>query len=366
MNENVNLNENPVVPEEILTDPRTGKTISRKKAAILAIGAGAAGSVLNDMLANPATAEIFVDTDHDGVSDTIVSDTNADGIYEITEEPGNIDNSEALPTQSPWSPNTAPMAPAGTISDDMSFGEAFSAAREELGAGGVFAWRGEYYNTFYEEELNDQNEPQVEFEVTDAHGLEPLDDYETPYVPENEGPGEQEEQSGDPEMVPGMMAADYNVDGVIDEIYVDLNQDGSADAAYSDMNQDGQFTEDEVILIHDPESLTTAEIAADPSMMSVDSNADGVDDILVADVTGDQVADAVGIDQNNDQLIDESEVIILDPEAMGDSGFGPAEVEYSGEVATDMPEDVSEDVLDQMSDDVASLEDNFDEINNWS
>lgn len=366
MNENMNLNDHPVEPEENFTDPRTGKTISRKKAAILAIGAGAAGSMLNDMAANPSAAEIFIDTDHDGLSDTVVSDTNADGIYEVSEETATVGTNGPQPDLPAWSPNTAPIAPAGTVNDEMSFGEAFSAARQELGAGGVFAWHGEYYNTFYAEELNDQNQPQVEFEVTDPHGLEPLDDYDAPYVSEPGDPEGQETQFGEADGDPGIMAADYNADGVVDEIYVDLNQDGSADAAYSDMNQDGQFGEDEVILIHDPEGLAAAEVPADPSMMSVDSNIDGIDDMLVADVTGDQVADAVGIDQNNDQLIDESEIIVLDPQAMGEAEFGPAEVEYSGEVATDMPEDVSEEVLDQMSDDVASLEDNFDEINNWS
>jgi len=177
-----------------------------------------------------------------------------------------------------------------------------------------------------------------------------------------EPPAGQEEAGNSP----GMMAADYNADGVIDEVYVDLNQDGSADAAYADLNEDGVIAEDEVILIHDPEYLDTPETPADPSMMSIDTNMDGIDEVLLVDVSGDQVADAAGIDQNSDQNIEDSEVIILDPEAMEGNEVGPAEVEYSGEVAADMPEDVSEDVLDQMTDDVARLEDNFDEINNWS
>jgi hypothetical protein len=37
-------------------------------------------------------------------------------------------------------------------SDDMSFSEAFAAARAEVGANGVFEWRGGYYGTYYAEE----------------------------------------------------------------------------------------------------------------------------------------------------------------------------------------------------------------------
>jgi hypothetical protein len=248
----------------------------------------------------------------------------------------------------------------------MSFSEAFSAAREELGAGGVFAWHGQYYNTFYAEELNDNNQPVVEYEVTGHHPLDPLEDYDSGPAPANEGSIEQDSPGMEEEGSPDVMAADFDMDGSVDAVYVDLNEDGSADAAYTDLNQDGQITEDEVVLIHDPDNLERPETPSDGSMLSVDTNADGVDDILLADVEGDQVADAVGIDQNSDMQIDESEIIILNPEAMEGTEIQPEEVEYSGEIAADMPEDVSEEVLDQMTDDVANLEDNFDEINNWS
>ena len=38
--------------------------------------------------------------------------------------------------------------------DSLSFADAFAAARAELGAGGVFTWHGQTYNTFYENEWN--------------------------------------------------------------------------------------------------------------------------------------------------------------------------------------------------------------------
>lgn len=41
-----------------------------------------------------------------------------------------------------------------TVSDEMSFGDAFAAARAELGQGGVFEWRGNLYATDTIEEWN--------------------------------------------------------------------------------------------------------------------------------------------------------------------------------------------------------------------
>lgn len=43
-------------------------------------------------------------------------------------------------------------APVAQVSDSMSFSEAFAAARSQVGAGGVFAWRGGVYGTYYETE----------------------------------------------------------------------------------------------------------------------------------------------------------------------------------------------------------------------
>ena len=44
------------------------------------------------------------------------------------------------------------VAVATTVDDSMSFGEAFNAARDEVGAGGVFEWHGYIYSTYTAEE----------------------------------------------------------------------------------------------------------------------------------------------------------------------------------------------------------------------
>lgn len=54
---------------------------------------------------------------------------------------------------------------ATSVNDDMSFNEAFAAARSEVGAGGAFEWRGNMYNTFYAEEWNSMSaEERAEFD----------------------------------------------------------------------------------------------------------------------------------------------------------------------------------------------------------
>ena len=51
-----------------------------------------------------------------------------------------------------WTDGEVPVATS--VSDEMSFSEAFAAARTEVGSGGVFEWHGNIYSTFTEEEWN--------------------------------------------------------------------------------------------------------------------------------------------------------------------------------------------------------------------
>lgn len=46
------------------------------------------------------------------------------------------------------------------VNDEMSFAEAFAAAREEVGAGGAFVWHGEVYGTYTAAEWNAMSEEQ--------------------------------------------------------------------------------------------------------------------------------------------------------------------------------------------------------------
>ena len=95
-------------------------------------------------------------------------DENANGVYDaVVVEPSETEEA-AVETQSeyeaiPVSESTEEPAEFSALEvtatpvsesdfDEMSFSEAFASAREELGAGGVFTWNGNAYNTFYKEE----------------------------------------------------------------------------------------------------------------------------------------------------------------------------------------------------------------------
>jgi hypothetical protein len=63
------------------------------------------------------------------------------------------------------------------------FQKLFPLPAKNWGPGGVFAWQGQYYNTFYAEELDDNNQPVVEYEVTGLHDLETLEEYDSSPAP---------------------------------------------------------------------------------------------------------------------------------------------------------------------------------------
>lgn len=68
---------------------------------------------------------------------------------------------------------------ASSVSDEMSFSEAFAAAREEVGAGGVFEWNGNVYNTYYAEEWENMSEEEKDEFANHLNVMEIPEDDET-------------------------------------------------------------------------------------------------------------------------------------------------------------------------------------------
>jgi len=61
------------------------------------------------------------------------------------------------------------MAVATSVDDSMSFGQAFAAARTEVGPGGLFMWHGNTYGTYYKEEWDAMSAEDKEQYWTDVH-----------------------------------------------------------------------------------------------------------------------------------------------------------------------------------------------------
>ena len=153
-----------------------------------------------------------------------------------------------------------------TVSDDMSFGEAFAAAREQVGAGGVFEWHGGIYGTYYADEWNAMTpEEQAEFgnrvnygagtsSTADVTPETSTHDATEPEVVEavSEEPVPQQDvevQILGVENVPlgdgSSVTMGYAEANGLDVVVVDVDQDGMFDQMYVDVNGDGEVSDNE-------------------------------------------------------------------------------------------------------------------------
>jgi hypothetical protein len=172
---------------------------------------------------------------------------------------------------------------AETVNDDMSFSEAFSAARAELGAGAVFEWRGNVYSTYYAEEWEQMSdEERDEFNnhfswsnASSSSSTDVVEDEQDDELMEVELSGEDVILSSDAQNVESedvlaetvseeAYEAEIEVLGVeydeetgysyaalsIDDqevVVVDVDSDYDVDYVVADFDENGYITEDEVV-----------------------------------------------------------------------------------------------------------------------
>lgn len=199
---------------------------------------------------------------------------------------------------------------AASVNDDMSFGEAFAAARAEIGAGGVFEWNGRLYNTFYVEEWNSMTPAQQSaFQASVAHtvsgdssavatdtatgGTDSTVDADAISVPMEDTDIVNETTSA-PDVVETVAVEDADVAGEVriigvyedtidgQDVYVgamevdgsnvmlvDVDHDEIFDVAVSDLNNDGSIGSDEIADISGSD-LTVNDLAAQAAMEQSD------------------------------------------------------------------------------------------------
>ncbi len=218
-------------------------------------------------------------------SSPAVADTEADAAVTADESADATANAEASAATD--GAQFAPMAHG--VSDSMSFGAAYAAARAEVGTGGVFEWHGRLFNTFTAEEWDAMSsEERADFEGhvdwSAAHPYhaphaqaaatpsvaptEPVNSAHT--VPTSE-PVAAEEQAQQEIQVLGVyqdpasganivpfnvdghdgLAVDVDGDEHLDYVFVDTNDDGVIDQVSVDINGDGSISEDEKLDISD-------------------------------------------------------------------------------------------------------------------
>ncbi len=174
--------------------------------------------------------------------------------------------------------------PVAEVSDDLSFSEAFAAARAEVGPGGVFYWHGGIYGTYYAEEWNAMTDEQkhefaqrVQPEITPEHVTVPTDahpDVAVHHVDANvhQVSNETQEVSSDvSEVTDDIDLSGFEVDsdvhivGVADAdghlvVGYDLDADGGADVALIDIDDTGNISEPDIIMDTDGNMATVGDV----------------------------------------------------------------------------------------------------------
>ena len=194
--------------------------------------------------------------------------------------------------------------PVAQMHNDMSFGEAFAAARAEVGPGGVFIWHGGIYNTYTADEWNamtpqqkndfaQQVNPEVRaHEVptpTDAHpevAAQPATEAEVHTISDNIS----DVQVVSPEVAQSYQSLeteDVHIVGYADAnghlaVGYDVNGDGNADVAIIDMGEEG-LSGDDVVVTRGGDVATVDQIAntpdTDPNQMTAMENPDVAPDM---------------------------------------------------------------------------------------
>lgn len=294
-------NDQPSSEKELSFGHKLGKTAAGFAGGILLGGIATVGTAV-------LTSSAAVDQEDGGAAEgaegaEAVVEGVVGGAEEVVEEmemEKNTDN-DAVVEQSQsetlaWVDDAVEIAQG--VGNEMSFPEAFRAAREEVGAGGAFEWRGNVYSTYTKEEWDGMSaEEKQEYNGHfDWSRYQADAEIETEPMPEPEPEPELvlEPMSGaddveilgldwDPET--GLLVGEMAI-GDTDVYLIDLEpgqDDGTFDVAVVDINGDGEITEDEIIDISEQK-------------LGVDEFADLVDD----NPSGELYAIDKSIDSSND------------------------------------------------------------------
>lgn len=176
-----------------------------------------------------------------------------------------------------------------SMNDELSFSQAFSAARAEVGPGGAFVWRGNIYSTFTQEEWASMSEE----ERSDYHSRIDWSEAGSSSV-SNETDANNENNNDSDRVNGGENAAENsnnNENGEEVEVVV-VNPDNPVEAPVD-------YDEVEVLgVYHDPET------GADFVNVLY-----GDQDVRLADFNDDGIVDLVGYDMNGDGNLTPDEVI---------------------------------------------------------
>lgn len=207
---------------------------------------------------------------------------------------------------------------AGNVDDSMSFSEAFSAAREDTGPGGIFSWRGATYNTFFKDEWNQIGlADKQEFLHNAGYKLETPEKVDT--ADEQTGSDTEVDEPIKSEPAMDWESADVKetmIDGKLCYVF-DIDKDGIADAV---VKFDEESNETIVLLDGSGDHCLDTYVVLNSNMEPVSTQP--LDEHIEL-----AMADLEAFDQNDELITDEMSVDTLDVDAM--------EVEIEAELEDD-------------------------------
>lgn len=205
------------------------------------------------------------------------------------------------------------------VDQNLSFGEAFAAARNEVGPGGVFHWHGGIYNTYTADEWNNmsagdhaQFAQQVQPEVR---------------------PGE--EQTGQSTAQPRPQQAETEVEEAKPE---------KPEAEVTEVKREEEEPE-----VH---FLGVERIDTEDGAMNVGHMVIGDQDVALVDVDDDQVFDVMATDRNRNNQIDDDEVVDISDRQLTVTDFAVASAQQNGGDVAAQPETASYTQQDQIAEDM--------------
>lgn len=187
-----------------------------------------------------------------------------------------------------WTDGEVPVATS--VNDDMSFTDAFNAAREEVGSGGVFEWHGYIYSTFTDDEWDSMSEAERE-------------EYGSHF---NWTPDESDDITASVASDVDTDDVEVTVDGPADEPYA---QEDVADVEPAGGNDPNLVDASDVVDVDDPEVEVLGVIHDDETGANIGGMLVGDQQVMLVDVDNDQAFDVMVADVDNNGTITDNEVI---------------------------------------------------------
>lgn len=231
---------------------------------------------------------------------------------------------------------------ASSVSDDMSFAEAFAAARAEVGPGGTFEWRGNVYGTYYANEWNAMNpQQQNDFASEIIIGVPGTEDTVT--VPTEVATTTETPVTPEPPVETAQVVPDRNSEHVADsvehtDVAVTPAETPAEIPAETPVEPQLAFTPLSVQTITNEDGSTSTigvVMAGDHVAYLIDADNDGIFDALTADINGDGTIGDDEIEILTDQSMTVNDFYAWLGQTPGEENYYAGDVDYA---ATETPD----------------------------